>query len=61
MQISWLQPFHEPDCEVKKALEAGEISRLRYDDYLALYDELKEKRRYLNGIPIVSFNSVGGF
>lgn len=38
--------IHEPDCEVKKALEAGEISRLRYDDYLALYDELKEKRRY---------------
>ena len=38
--------IHEPDCEVKKALEAGEISWLRYDDYLALYDELKEKRRY---------------
>lgn len=38
--------IHEPDCEVKQALERGEISRLRYEDYLGLYDELKEKRRY---------------
>ena len=38
--------IHEPDCEVKKALERGEISRVRYEDYLSLYEELKEKRRY---------------
>ena len=38
--------IHEPGCRVKEALEAGEISRLRYEDYLALYEELKEKRRY---------------
>ena len=38
--------IHEPDCEVKKALERGEIARQRYEDYLALYEELKEKRRY---------------
>ena len=38
--------IHEPDCQVKTALEKGEISRLRYEDYLSLYEELKEKRRY---------------
>ena len=38
--------IHEPDCEVKEALERGEISRIRYEDYLSLYEELKEKRRY---------------
>lgn len=38
--------IHEPGCRVKEALEAGEISALRYEDYLNLYDELKEKRRY---------------
>ena len=30
----------------KEALKSGEISALRYEDYLSLYDELKEKRRY---------------
>lgn len=38
--------IHEPGCRVKKALEQGEISRIRYEDYLNLYEELKEKRRY---------------
>ena len=38
--------IHEPGCRVKEALENGEISRLRYEDYLSLYEELKEKRRY---------------
>ena len=38
--------IHEPDCRVKQALEQGEISRLRYENYLSLYEELKEKRRY---------------
>ena len=38
--------IHEPDCEVKKALERGEISRVRYEDYLSLYEEFKEKMRY---------------
>ena len=38
--------IHEPGCAVKEALEADRISRLRYEDYLSLHQELKEKRRY---------------
>lgn len=38
--------IHEPGCAVKEALSEGEISQQRYDNYLALYEELKEKRRY---------------
>ena len=38
--------INEPDCEVKKAVENGFISRERYLNYLSLYNELilKEKR-----------------
>lgn len=36
----------EPGCGIKEAVEAGRISRLRYGNYLGLYQELKEKRRY---------------
>ena len=36
----------EPDCGVKKAVESGEISRLRYENYLTLYRECKDKRKY---------------
>ena len=38
--------IHEPGCAVKEALENNKISRLRYEDYLELHQELKEKRRY---------------
>ena len=38
--------IHEPGCAVKKALSEGKTSQQRYDNYLALYEELKEKRRY---------------
>ncbi len=40
--------IHEPGCAVKDALEAGELSRRRYDNYVEFYEELKEKekRRY---------------
>ena len=31
---------------VKEALENGKISRKRYENYLEMYRELEEKRRY---------------
>lgn len=39
---------HEPNCRVKEALLQGEISSVRYDNYLQMYEELEEweKRRY---------------
>ena len=37
---------HEPGCGVKKALDEGKIHTIRYKNYLEMYNELKEKRRY---------------
>ncbi len=40
--------LQEPGCAVKKALQAGEISSLRYNNYLRLLNEVVEReRRYL--------------
>lgn len=36
----------EPDCGVKNALEDGLISRERYENYVLLARELKEKKKY---------------
>lgn len=36
----------EPDCGVKDALREGKISQIRYDDYVEIYQELKNKKRY---------------
>lgn len=36
----------EPDCMVKKALEEGKISELRYNNYKQMYGELKERRKW---------------
>ncbi|MFW5632144.1 MAG: ribosome small subunit-dependent GTPase A, partial [Acetivibrio ethanolgignens] len=36
----------EPDCGVKEALSAGKISRVRYDNYVLLYQELKDRKKY---------------
>ncbi|MCI7813458.1 MAG: ribosome small subunit-dependent GTPase A [Lachnospiraceae bacterium] len=36
----------EPDCAVKEAMAQGKISKERYESYISLYQELKEKRRY---------------
>ncbi len=40
--------IHEPVCGIKKALEEGQISKTRYDNYTMFYEELreKEKRKY---------------
>ena len=37
---------HEPGCAVKEALDEGKIHPVRYTNYLEMYNELKEKRRY---------------
>ena len=36
---------HEPDCGVKAAVEAGEISRARYASYLRIVESLEEGRK----------------
>lgn len=38
--------INEPICGVKRALEEGKISKIRYENYVNLYEELKEKRKY---------------
>lgn len=38
--------INEPDCKVKMAVEEGTISRNRYDNYVSIYENLKEKRRW---------------
>lgn len=38
--------INEPGCAVKKALEEGAIHPVRYKNYMEMYHELKEKRRY---------------
>ena len=37
---------HEPGCKVKEAMEEGKIHQVRYKNYLEMYQELKNKRRY---------------
>ena len=36
----------EPDCGVKTALAEGMISQVRYDNYVQLYQEMKNMRKY---------------
>lgn len=38
--------IHEPDCGVKAALEQGLIFPGRYENYVSIYNELKEIKRY---------------
>lgn len=38
--------INEPKCAVKDALEKGEISKSRYDNYIYIYNELKRERKY---------------
>ncbi len=37
---------NEPDCAVKQAVKDGMISKERYNSYLLLYKDLKEKKKY---------------
>lgn len=36
----------EPVCGVRNAVEDGQISRLRYENYCQLYGELKDRKKY---------------
>ncbi len=36
----------EPDCCVKEAVAQGEIHPGRYENYISIYNEIKEKKRY---------------
>ena len=36
----------EPDCGVKEALAEGKISKIRYDDYVEIYQEVQNRRKY---------------
>lgn len=38
--------IHEPGCAVKQALEEGAISRMRYDYYCYLYEELANAKKW---------------
>lgn len=37
---------NEPKCMVKDALHEGKISQIRYNNYVEMFHELKDKRRY---------------
>lgn len=37
---------NEPSCGVKDALKNQKISKIRYENYLTLYNELKEQKKY---------------
>lgn len=37
---------HEPKCAVKDAVEKNEINKIRYDGYVSIYEEIKNRRKY---------------
>jgi len=37
---------NEPGCQVKKAVDEGIIAKSRYSNYLLLFEEIKNKRKY---------------
>ena len=45
-KFSMCSHTHEPDCAVMRAVLSNDISRLRYDRYVKLYEELKAIKKY---------------
>ncbi len=37
---------HEPDCGIKLSVSSGRIPKMRYDNYVYIYNELSKTRRY---------------
>ena len=37
---------HEPDCAVRQAVDEKKIHGSRYEDYVAMYREIQERKRY---------------
>ncbi len=37
---------NEPDCAVKNSVKEGKIGKTRYDNYVLLFNEIKDKKRY---------------
>lgn len=38
--------IHEPQCIVRENVESGMIHNIRYESYINMYNELKDKKRY---------------
>lgn len=38
--------IHEPKCAVQEAVQDGKINKIRYDGYCAIYEEIKNRKRY---------------
>ncbi len=38
--------YKEPDCAVTRAVKEGKIGKSRYENYILLYEELKDKKKY---------------
>ncbi len=45
-RFSGCSHYKEPSCAVKEAVDSGEISKSRYENYLNMLQEIKEIRRY---------------
>lgn len=38
--------YKEPDCAVKEQVEQGKISKIRYENYIQILEEIKDKKKY---------------
>lgn len=37
---------NEPDCEIKRRVEDGTLSKSRYENYVQMFEEVKERKKY---------------